>query len=302
MGPYESALLGMADADDRLVVLTAENRAAIRGLPKALGDRFIDTGIAEQTLIGMGAGLALRGRIPILHALATFLTLRPFEFIRTDLGIAGLPAKLIGSVPGVLSEANGPTHQALEDVSLMRGIPGMRVFCPADLEDLLLGLPAVIADPSPWYVRYLDRPSVARHAPFVIGKAEVHRQGHDVGVLVYGALFREALESAQLLEAAGVSVRLLNLRTLKPLDEAAVLETVESTGLVVTIEDHFRVGGLYTILAELLLRERRTARVLPVAFDERWFVPAMLPDLLRAEGLTGPQLAERILLALNERS
>ena len=78
MGPYESALLGMADADDRLVVLTAENRAAIRGLPKALGDRFIDTGIAEQTLIGMGAGLALRGRIPILHALATFLTLRPF--------------------------------------------------------------------------------------------------------------------------------------------------------------------------------------------------------------------------------
>ncbi|HYN40485.1 MAG TPA: transketolase, partial [Thermoanaerobaculia bacterium] len=151
---YESVLRDSALADERVVVLTAENRAAIRGLPASLGERFVDFGICEQTMVGAAAGLALRGRIPVAHALATFLTMRPFEFIRTDVGIPGLPVKLVGYVPGVLSEANGPTHQALEDVSLMRGIPGMKVFSPGDLPDLLLGLPAVIADPSPWYVRF----------------------------------------------------------------------------------------------------------------------------------------------------
>src|SRR3954468_20599566 len=123
MRTYEEVLLECALADERIVVMTAENRAAIRNLPAKLGERFIDVGIAEQTMIGAAAGLALRGRIPIVHALATFLTLRAFEFIRTDVGIGGLPVKLVGTVPGFLSEANGPTHQALEDVALMRGIP-----------------------------------------------------------------------------------------------------------------------------------------------------------------------------------
>src|SRR5882724_8539101 len=120
---YEEFLRRRAEGDDALVVMTAENRAAIRNLPAALGERFIDVGICEQTMIGAAAGLALRGRTPIVHVLATFLTMRAFEFIRTDVGIAGLPVKLIGYIPGFLSEANGPTHQAIEDVALMRGIP-----------------------------------------------------------------------------------------------------------------------------------------------------------------------------------
>ena len=140
MPSYEDALYRLAEEDDRLIVMTAENRAAIRALPERLGARFIDVGIAEQTLVGMAAGLAVRGRIPVIHALAAFLTLRAFEFIRTDVGIPGLPVKLVGSFPGFVSEANGPTHQAIEDVALMRGIPNMKVFCPADLDDLLIGL------------------------------------------------------------------------------------------------------------------------------------------------------------------
>ena len=146
---YEDALLRLARADDSVVVMTAENRAAIRGLPAKLGPRFIDVGIAEQTLVGAAAGLALRGRVPVCHSLAAFLTMRAFEFIRTDVGIAGLPVKLLGGVPGFLSEANGPTHQAVEDVALLRGIPGMRIFCPADEEELVEALPAVLAEPAP---------------------------------------------------------------------------------------------------------------------------------------------------------
>ena len=127
---YENLIRETALADDRLMVLTAENRALIRTLPPILEGRFLDTGITEQTLIGAAAGLALRGRIPVVHILACFMTMRAFEFIRTDVGIPHLPVKFSGFVPGFLSDGNGPTHQAIEDVSLMRGIPGMTVFAP----------------------------------------------------------------------------------------------------------------------------------------------------------------------------
>ena len=151
---YEQALVALAAERDDLVVMTAENRAHVRGLPEALGPRFIDVGICEQTMVGAAAGLALRGRTPVVHALATFLTLRAFEFIRTDVGIPGLPVKLVGFVPGLLSEANGPTHQAIDDVAVMRAIPGMQVFCPADLGELVEALPQIVASRRPAYVRY----------------------------------------------------------------------------------------------------------------------------------------------------
>lgn len=296
---YETALGDLALADERYVVLTAENRASIRNLPPLLGARFIDTGIAEQTLVGMSAGLALRGRIPVAHALAAFLTLRPFEFIRTDVGVANLPVKLVGSVPGVLSEANGPTHQALEDVALMRGIPNVHVFCPADLEDLLLGLRPVLEHPAPWYIRYLDRPAALRHDPaFEIGRAEIITRGTDVGVLVYGVLLREAHEATRRLQERGISVRLVNLRTLKPIDAAEIIATARATRLLVTIEDHFLSGGLFTIVSEILVRHGARARVHPISFGERWFQPGLLRDVLAVEGLRGDQLAARIATAL----
>src|SRR5262249_42991269 len=110
---YEQSLLALAAQREDVVVMTAENRAHVRNLPAALGPRFVDVGICEQTLVGAAAGLALRGRTPVVHALASFLTQRAFEFIRTDVGVAQLPVKLVGFVPGLLSEANGPTHQAI---------------------------------------------------------------------------------------------------------------------------------------------------------------------------------------------
>src|ERR1700722_18300402 len=115
---YEETLAELAKIDERIVIMTAENRALIRNMPAILGERFIDTGITEQTMIGAAAGLALRGRIPVVHALASFLTMRAFEFIRTDVGIAHLPVKLCGYIPGFLSDGNGPTHQSIEDVAI----------------------------------------------------------------------------------------------------------------------------------------------------------------------------------------
>ncbi|MGZ8218478.1 transketolase family protein, partial [Methylomagnum sp.] len=250
---YEDRLGALAETDERFVVMTAENRSAIRNLPSRLGERFIDLGICEQTMVGAAAGLALRGRIPVVHALATFLTLRAFEFIRTDVGIAHLPVKLVGTFNGFWSEANGPTHQSLEDVALMRGIPGMSVWCPADEEDLLLGLETVLRDPAPCYIRYNGARPMARHdQPFEWGRAEVWWEGHDVTLLTYGMLFGEALTAVDLLRRAGYSVGLVNMRMLKPADTGAILTAARRSGLLVTVEDHFKTGGLYSIVAETL--------------------------------------------------
>lgn len=292
---YESLLLELAQKDDALVVMTAENRAAIRGLPKHLGARFIDVGIAEQTLIGAAAGLALRGRKPIVHALAAFLTMRAYEFIRTDVGIGRLPVTMVGGVPGFLSDGNGPTHQAIEDVAIMRGIPGVNVFCPSDEDELLAGMPAVLASNQATYVRYYAGKAVVKHhAPFAMGRAETFGEGRDVAILTYGFLLKEASLAQRMLENKGISTRLINVRTPKPIDRQAVLDAAKECGSVVTIEDHFVTGGLFSIVAELLTREGVKARVTPLALEDRWFTPGRLNDVLHNEGFTGEQLAVRI--------
>lgn len=291
---YEEYLKDLALSNEKYVVVTAENRALIRNLPTVLGNRFIDTGITEQSMIGISAGLALRGRIPIVHALASFLTMRAFEFIRTDVGISGAPVKLTSFVPGFLSDGNGPTHQAIEDISLMRGIPGMQVYAPADNEDMILMLEAIWGNNSPVYLRANTRPAVIKHGPFTIGKAEVLSEGNDVTLLVYGMLLEETLKAKTHLESYGLKVGLANMRSLVPLDEQYVLDVTSSSKLIVTIEDHFQTGGLYSILAELYLRKKITANVLPIAL-QTWYKPGLLSEVLEYEGFTGEKMAARIL-------
>lgn len=292
---YEELLKNTALADERFVVMTAENRALVRNLPQVLGKRFIDTGITEQTMIGAAAGLALRGRIPVVHALSAFLTMRAFEFIRTDAGIANLPVKLSSFIPGFLSDGNGPTHQAIEDVSIMRGIPNMQVFAPADEEDLVTMLPQIWHTPNPSYVRICTRPATFKHQKnFEIGKAEIISEGIDVTILVYGFLFEQALIATEILRAEGKSVGLINMRSLKPVDEQAILKAVETSDIVVTLEDHFLTGGLYSIVAETLLKHRKMGNVLPIALNEKWFKPARLNEVLEYEGFTGKNIAEKI--------
>jgi len=292
---YEELLTELSLADERFVVMTAENRALIRNLPKLLGKRFVDTGITEQTMMGAAAGLALRGRIPVVHALASFLSMRAFEFIRTDAGIPGLPIKLSAFIPGLLSDANGPTHQAIEDISIMRGIPNMTVFAPADEDDMVKMMPAIWASPKPAYTRINTRKTAYVHEPFEPGKAEVIETGTDITILTYGLLFEQALVAVEILKSEGLSVGLVNMRSLKPVDEQAILNVVDSCDFVVTLEDHFLTGGLYSIVAEVLLKHRKTANVLPFALNEKWFKPALLPAVIEHEGFSGKQVAETIL-------
>ncbi|HKQ70925.1 MAG TPA: transketolase C-terminal domain-containing protein [Polyangiaceae bacterium] len=298
---YQDTLISLGLQDENLVVLTAENRAAVRSVPEALGERFIDVGICEQTMIGMAAGLALRGRRPVAHALAAFLTMRAFEFIRTDVGIARLPVKLVGGVPGFLSEANGPTHQAIEDIALMRTIPNMQIVCPADEEELAHALPSILAAPGPCYVRHTAAKAIIEHTPFEFGVAETVSDGDDVAILTYGPLLAEAVRALDILQSKGISVRLLNMRSLRPVDEAAIAAAATAAEVVVTLEDHFVTGGLYTIVAETLVQRGIRAQVVPIGLDARWFRPGLLADVLRHEGFTGERIADRVLDVLERR-
>lgn len=298
---YEQYLQKICKEDPNFVVMTSENRAAMRNIQDELGQRLIDTGIAEQTLCGMAAGLALCGKKPIVHALATFLTMRPFEFIRTDVGIPSLPVKFVGAVAGVLSEANGPTHQAIEDISIMRGIPNMRVFAPTDKIELALGMEKILHDRAPWYIRYTNFEPVIEHAPFEIGKAERVFEGRDITFISYGALFGQTYTAAELLQANGYSVGLINIRSLKPIDENLVFEVLRRSRLVVTVEDHFLTGGLFSIIAELMALHQVTGRIYPIAFANRWFKPALLPDVLQYERLRGEDIAARVEKYFNEQ-
>jgi transketolase len=301
MQPYEQVLADRMAEDERVVVLTAENRAALRNLPDRVGDRFIDFGIAEQTMIGAAAGMASRGRIPIVHALATFLTLRAFEFIRTDVGIPRLPVKIVGGVPGFLSDGNGPTHQAIEDIALMWGIPDMAIFCPADEEELLEGLPWVLDTGTPVYVRHIGSKGRVTHtAPFEPGVAETLVEGgRDVTILTYGFCAAIAVETAERLQAAGLDVRVEHLRTIAPLDESAILRAGRESTLVVTLEDHFDFSGLGAIVAPIFLRERM-APALEVIGLPTWFRPGRLDEVLEAAGFTPEALATRITNRLKE--
>jgi len=293
---YPDTLRELAEDDERIVVLTAENRAAIRSLPPLLGKRFIDVGICEQTMIGVAAGLALRGRRPVCHALATFLTLRAYEFIRDDLGIPNLPAVLVGGVPGFLSDANGPTHQAIDDVSLMRTIPNVRVVCPADDLELAEALGVAITAGAPCYMRHIAfPPAFPRKKSFDFGQAEVLTDGDGIGILSYGLLSRECFAAAKTLSERGHSVRLVHLASLKPIDEAAVLDTIGQCKVTFTVEDHLLTGGLFSIVAELCARRGRAIpRLVPFALEERWFLPTLLKHVLDREGFSAEKLVERI--------
>ncbi|MCS7212600.1 MAG: transketolase, partial [Chloroherpetonaceae bacterium] len=153
--------------------------------------------------------------------------------------------------------------------------------------------------PAPCYIRHNPHPAPVRHiAPFEIGKAETLSNGNDIAILVYGFLLREAVKAKDILEAQGKSVRLINIRMPKPIDAETVLRAARECKLVVTLEDHFLTGGLYSIVAELLLKHQLMANVLPIALEHRWFKPALLDRVLEYEGFTGRQIAERILSAL----
>lgn len=294
MKRYGDILKELVLEDNKYYVLTAENMGPIYFIMDDIRDNYLDVGIAEQTMIGVAAGLALRGRVPVVHAMSSFLLMRAFEFIRTDIGYGRLNVKLVGTAAGFLSEKNGPTHQSVEDIALMHCIPGMHIYAPSDNDDMLKMERAIMEEDSACYLRYNDVQSDYEHDPFSIGKAEIIGDGTDYAIITYGIMFSTALKVKKMLEVAGRHVTLVNLRSIVPWDEESIFHVIQNAGHIVVIEDHLAYGGVSTMLSELMVQRGIVGKLHALNLHS-YFRPGSLEYLLAYEKLSVESIYARII-------
>jgi transketolase len=295
---WGDVLLELAAADPRIVALTADlaHSTKMRRFKETYPDRFWNVGVAEQNLIAVAAGLAATGLVPVVCTYATFATLRAAEFVRTDVGYNARNVKIIGTLAGVAFGQGGPTHHSLEDVALTRAIPGMVVLAPSDGQAMGAALRAAVAHEGPVYLRTargVERPIAgAALAPFIIGRAKQLRAGDDVSVLAYGPTVAEAQAAAERAEAQGIAVRVLDMASLKPLDEAAVLAAVRQTRRVITVEDHSVIGGLGSAVAEVIARHGLACALRTLGHQDRFLGMGVPEDLMHLGGFDDDAILE----------
>jgi len=292
----------LARMDERVVFLGSDLGAGTLDRFKAdLPDRFFMEGISEAHLVGMAAGLALEGKIVYFNTIATFITRRCFEQIVLDLCLHRAKVRLIGSGGGLVYAPLGPTHLATEDIAILRTLPGMTILAPADATEMRRLMPVTLDLPGPVYIRLGKGgdPVVTDPAqPFVLGRPYLLRPGGDTLLVSTGTMAQMALDAADRLEAQGLRAGVLHLPTLKPLDTEAVLAHLALARAVVSLEEHTRIGGLGSILAELLAETpfpspKRFARLgLPDAFAEQYGSQA---SLLAHMGLSVESVVEAAL-------
>jgi transketolase len=299
--PFGKALVELAAQRPEIVGMTADlaKYTDLHLFAQAYPDRFYQMGMAEQLLMAAAGGMAKEGMIPFATTYAVFGTRRAYDFIHQVIAEENLNVKICCALPG-LTTGYGPSHQATEDLAMMRGIPGLTIVDPCDALDLEQAVPQIAAHKGPVYMR-LARGNVPLvldeyDYSFELGKAKVLREGNDVLVISSGFMTMRALEVAQTLEASKVGVAVLHCPTIKPLDEAAILEAVRyKNRLVVVAENHSVIGGLGEAVASALLRHR----VQPAGFQlaglpDAYLDAGALPTLHDRYGISCEALAQRI--------
>ncbi len=270
---YGNALVEIGKEHEELVVLDADLAGSTQTgvFGKAFPERHINCGIAEANMTGVAAGLAASGKIPFMSSFAMFATARNFEQIRNSIGYPGLNVKIAASHAGISVGEDGATHQCLEDMALMRQIPGMVVLNPADDVEARAAIKAAFEHVGPVYIR-LGRLAVPvlndeETYKFELGKGVVLKEGTDVTIFATGLEVYEALQAAEMLEKDGISAEVVNIHTIKPIDKELVIASATKTGKVVTVEEHFTIGGLGSAVCEVL-SENAPTKVLRIGIDD----------------------------------
>ena len=293
---FGAGLLEAGKQDPRVLALTADLKGSLKmdAFAKEFPERFIQCGIAEANMVGVAAGLALTGKIPFCGSFAEFVSGRVYDQIRQEVGYGHTNVKLASSHAGVTLGEDGATHQTMEDIALMRAIPGMVVINPCDYNQTKNATIAAAKYDGPVYLRF-GRPSwpnfTGADEPFEIGKAYVMNEGTDVTLVATGHLVWESLQAAEALEAEGISAEVINVATIKPLDAAAILASAAKTKAVVVAEEHNTAGGLGEAVSAVL------AAGCPVPMEfinggDRWGQSGTPKELLAAYGLDAAHIAE----------
>ncbi len=304
---YGEALVELAEKYPELVVFDADLASATmtKGFAAAYPDRFFDMGIAECNMTGVAAGMAACGFKPFTNTFAMFAAGRAWEQVRNSVAYPHLNVKIVGSHGGLSVGEDGATHQCVEDFALMRAISGMKVLCPCDGHEMKLAVEALLNYDGPAYLR-LGRAAVENVTDevegyrFELDKGAVLADGTDVTVIAVGMMVQLALKARELMAAEGVSVRVIDMHTIKPLDEALVLKAAKETGCIVTSEEHNIIGGLGSAVAECLSEHCSTPLVRHGVNDE-FGRSGKAAEVLEAYGLTAEGLCEKIREALKKK-
>ncbi len=294
---YGQALAELGAINDRVVVLDADLSKSTKtnDFKKVYPERFFNLGIAEQNLLGTAAGFAAAGKIPFASSFAVFAVGRAYDQIRNSIAYPNLNVKIAATHAGLTVGEDGGSHQMLEDIALMRAVPNMTVIVPADGVETKQAVMAAAEHQGPVYIR-LGRPKVpvlfGDDYKFEIGKGVVLREGTDVTLVGTGIMVSKAMEAADLLAADGISAAVVNISTIKPLDNGLITEMAQKTGAVVTCEEHNIYGGLGSAVAEVLV-ETCPVPMARVGVEDK-FGESGLPDqLLEKYGLTAANIAEK---------
>ena len=256
---FGDGLLEAATANKNIVALTADLAGSLKlgGFIKAFPERFVQCGIAEANMIGIAAGLTIGGKIPYTTTFANFSTGRVYDQIRQSVAYSGKNVKICASHAGLTLGEDGATHQILEDIGLMKMLPGMTVIVPCDYNQTKAATKAIANYDGPVYLRFGRPvwPIFTKEEDFKIGKAQILNEGKDISIFACGHLVWKAVEAAKILEAKGISVDLINIHTIKPLDTEAILASIKKTGCAVTAEEHNVLGGLGDSVAQTAARD-----------------------------------------------
>ena len=296
---YGKALVDLGNENGKVVVLDADLAGATmtKYFKAAHPDRFFDMGIAEADMVATSAGLSTMGLIPYCSTFAMFGAVRAYDKMRNSVAYPHFNVKLCCSHAGVSVGEDGGSHQCIEDLALMRAIPGMTVICPADANEAKAATMAIADFEGPVYMRLARLATPVFEGdmvkPFEIGKANVLREGKDVAIFATGLMVNESLMAAEALASDGIDAAVINIHTIKPIDAACVTEWAEKCGKVITVEEHSVIGGLGDAVADVLMG-KVNCKFHKIGVNDRFGQSGKAADVLREYGLTADQIAETV--------
>lgn len=296
---FGEALCELAKTNSNIVVLDADLAAATKTsiFKKAYPDRFFDCGIAECNMIGVAAGLASCGKIPFAASFAMFATGRAFEQIRNTVAYPQLNVKIAGSHAGISTGEDGATHQCLEDIAVMRAIPNMTVINPADHYEMIGAVKAAVEINGPVYIRLgrlaIDSVNNNDDYKFELGKGVTLRNGSDVTIVATGLVVGEAVKAAEELAAQGIDARVINIHTIKPIDEDIIIKAAKETGRIITFEEHNVIGGLGDAVLSVV-SEKCPVPVKKCGVYDRFGYSGPAKELLEIFGLTASGVVREV--------
>ncbi len=302
---FAAELHELMAADQRILLLAGD--IGFKVFDRIVADctgRFFNMGVAEANMLGVAAGMALSGRHPFVYTIIPFLTMRAFEQIRVDVCIQNLPVTIVGVGGGLAYGALGPTHHSIEDVAILRSLPNMTVLVPCDPLETRLAVRAAMEHAGPVYVRLGKNGEPTLNAgeyDFRIGKAVTMREGTDATVIAAGPVIRLALEAAERLSRDGIQMRVLNMHTIKPIDQEAILQAAAQTRGIVTLEEHSIIGGLGSAVAEVLAEAGTGIPFLRIGIRDTFCYGVGSQEYhFKQQGLTVEAITEAVMKLLRE--